>query len=112
MEEQRDRLAEEAQALAVLRDQMLRSGQDQTRSFTSPYDLDAEISAHFIEELAEVMLRVRLFRVTNQPLLQEELDVLLAGVFPDQTVEEQPELIPRFRCFSAYFERSPYYPAV
>jgi hypothetical protein len=107
---QRDQLAEEAQALASLRDQLLHSGQDQTLPYTSPYDLYAEISAQFIEELAEVMLRIRLFRATNQPLRREELEVLLARVFPDRPVEEQPERVPRFRCFTAYFQRSAHYP--
>lgn len=109
IDEQRERLEQEAQDLARLRDQLLQSGAEQVLSYTSPDDLYAEIAAEFIEELAEVILSVRLHR-RGKRLLDGELRIVLAGFFANHTFEERPEPRFRFRAFAAYFPLPPRLP--
>lgn len=103
IDEQRMRLQQEAHDLARLRNQLLQAGTDQVLSYFSPDDLYAEIAAEFIEELAEVVVRIRIYRRGTIRLLDGELRTLLAEVFDGHTFEERPEPRFRFRAFAGYF---------
>ncbi len=103
---QRDRLMQEAMALRDIREEVLRTPGTGTRSFTSEDGLYAEIWAEVVVELALVVVRLRLVRLSGQWLGESELAILLAGPLGPHP-RPRPEKDWRFRSFEEYFPQPP-----
>jgi hypothetical protein len=98
----RDRLRQEALALRALRDDVLSTPGTGARSFTSIEGLYAEIWAEVVEELALVVVRLRLMRLSGQWLGENELAILVAGSLGPHA-RPRPDGDWRFRGFEEYF---------
>jgi hypothetical protein len=98
----RQRIDEEAGVLMRFRDQLLQAATNATILYNSPDNLHIELSAEIIEELAEMVLRVRMQRRGPAWLTEQELEILLTAVYADHAYVEQTEPLFPFRRFTGY----------
>jgi hypothetical protein len=97
----RDRLVREAMALRVIREEVLAMPGAGRRTYTSLDGLYAEIWAEVVEELALVVVRLRLTRLSGQWLGAHELAILVEGPLGPNP-RPRPEEDWRFRSFEEY----------
>jgi hypothetical protein len=102
----RDRLVQEAMALRAIREEVLTTPGAGRRTYTSMDGLYAEIWAEVIEELALVVVRLRLTRLSGQWLGAHELAILVEGPLGPNP-RPRPEDDWRFRSFEEYVPLPP-----
>lgn len=102
----RDRLAQEAMALRAIRGEVLSTPGVGRRSYTSVDGLYAEVWAEVVEELALVVVRLRLTRLSGQWLGEHELAILLEGPLGPNP-RPRPDDDWRFRSFEEYVPLPP-----
>jgi hypothetical protein len=108
-DDQRNRLQQEADELARLREEVLAAADGIVRRYASADGLYAEIWAEIVLGLdeGEVVLRLRVQRQGTAWLSADELAVLVAAVFAGRQPQEQVERDYSSRRFAAYFPLPP-----
>jgi len=104
-DERRDRSVRETMELRSLRDRVVSDPTLGHQMYESDDGLHAEIWAEIIEELALIVVRIRMFRWHDRWIRDPELALLLQGVlgsYHESVEDEWP-----YRSFEAYVARQP-----